>query len=169
MHLELLVGVTTRLIAGEREHPVRLAVFSFRTLETISPPWLQVTSHSLALAAFAISDGFPYGAMRCPLFLKVSPCNSLQATEDVNSWQLHLNTRVTRGDFRPYAEQPSMKTIKTYSTTVEADLARLALEAAGIPSTVVGISAGMEGGVAGVQLLVPDDRVEAALTVLKDA
>src|SRR6266403_1904136 len=68
-----------------------------------------------------------------------------------------------------YAEQPSMKTIKTYSTTVEADLARLALEAAGIPSTVVGISAGMEGGVAGVQLLVPDDRVEAALIVLKDA
>jgi len=27
----------------------------------------------------------------------------------------------------------------------------------------------MEGGVAGVQLLVPDDRVEAALTVLGDA
>ena len=62
-----------------------------------------------------------------------------------------------------------MKTIKTYSTTVEADLARLALEAAGIPSTVVGISAGMEGGAAGVQLLVPDDRAEAALTLLKDA
>ena len=69
----------------------------------------------------------------------------------------------------PYAEQPSMNPIKTYSTRVEADLARLALEAAGIPSTVVGISAGMEGGVAGVQLLVPDDRVEAALTLLKDA
>ena len=62
-----------------------------------------------------------------------------------------------------------MKAIKTYSTSVEADLARIALEAAGIPSTVVGISAGMEGGVAGVQLLVPDDRVEGALIVLKDA
>ncbi|TLZ06503.1 MAG: DUF2007 domain-containing protein [Gammaproteobacteria bacterium] len=62
-----------------------------------------------------------------------------------------------------------MKPIKTYSTTVEADLARIALAAAGIPSTVVGISAGMEGGVAGVQLLVPDDRVEGALIVLKDA
>ena len=62
-----------------------------------------------------------------------------------------------------------MKTIKTYSTSIEADLARLALEAAGIPSTVVGISADMEGGVAGVQLLVPDERVEAALIVLKDA
>jgi len=62
-----------------------------------------------------------------------------------------------------------MKPIKTYSTTVEADLARIALAATGIPSTVVGISAGMEGGVAGVQLLVPDDRVEGALIVLKDA
>jgi hypothetical protein len=37
-----------------------------------------------------------------------------------------------------------------------------------MPSIVVGKSAGMEGGVAGVQLLVPDDLVEAALTVLKD-
>jgi hypothetical protein len=32
----------------------------------------------------------------------------------------------------------------------------------------VGIGVGMEGGAAGVQLLVPDDRVEAALKVLKD-
>jgi hypothetical protein len=62
-----------------------------------------------------------------------------------------------------------MKTIKTYSTRVEADLARIALDAAAIPSAVVGIGVGMEGGVAGVQLLVPDDRVEAALTVLGDA
>ena len=62
-----------------------------------------------------------------------------------------------------------MKIIKSYATTVEADLARIALEAAGIPSTVVGISAGMEGGAAGVQLLVPDDRVEAALAVLGNA
>jgi Putative prokaryotic signal transducing protein len=61
-----------------------------------------------------------------------------------------------------------MKAIKSYPTTVEADLARIALDAAEIPSIVVGISAGMEGGVAGVQLLVPDDLVEAALTVLKD-
>jgi hypothetical protein len=61
-----------------------------------------------------------------------------------------------------------MKIIKSYPTTVEVDLARIALEAAGIPSTVVGISAGMEGGLAGVQLLVPDDRVEAAQSLLKD-
>jgi hypothetical protein len=66
----------------------------------------------------------------------------------------------------PNAQHLSMKTIKTYPTSVEADLARIALEAAGIPSVVVGISLGMEGGGAGVQLLVPDDRVEAALAVL---
>jgi hypothetical protein len=43
------------------------------------------------------------------------------------------------------------------------------LDAAGIPSVVVGVSFGMEGGEAGVQLLVPDDRLEAALTLLGDA
>jgi Putative prokaryotic signal transducing protein len=59
-----------------------------------------------------------------------------------------------------------MKTIKTYPTSIEADLARMSLEAAGIPSVVVGIGVGMEGGQAGVQLLVADDRVEAALTEL---
>jgi hypothetical protein len=62
-----------------------------------------------------------------------------------------------------------MKTIKTYPTTVEADLARIALEAADIPAVVVGIGVGMEGGSAGVRLLVPEDRVAAALQVLGDA
>lgn len=62
-----------------------------------------------------------------------------------------------------------MKTIKAYPTTVEADLARIALEAADIPAVVVGIGVGMEGGTAGVRLLVPEDRVEAALKVLGDA
>ena len=62
-----------------------------------------------------------------------------------------------------------MRTIKTYPTNVDADLARIALEAAGIPSVVVGISLGMEGGGAGVQLLVPEDRVEEALILLRDA
>jgi len=56
-----------------------------------------------------------------------------------------------------------------YPTKVEADLARIALEAAGMPAVVVGIGVGMEGGVEGVQLLVPDDRVEAALKLLGDA
>ena len=53
-----------------------------------------------------------------------------------------------------------MKTIKTYPTSVEAELARIALNAADIPAVVVGISVGMEGGGAGVQLLVPDDMLE---------
>jgi hypothetical protein len=62
-----------------------------------------------------------------------------------------------------------MKAIKTYPTRVEADLAKIALQSAGVPSVVVGIGLGMEGGAAGVQLLVPDDRVDAALKVLGDA
>jgi putative signal transducing protein len=62
-----------------------------------------------------------------------------------------------------------MKAIKTYPTTVEADLARIALDADDIPSVVVGTGVSMEGGLAGVQLLVPEDQVEAALKVLGDA
>jgi Putative prokaryotic signal transducing protein len=62
-----------------------------------------------------------------------------------------------------------MKIIKSYPSRVEADLARIALEAADVPSVVVGLGVGMEGGTAGVQLLVPDDQVEAALNVLGDA
>ena len=59
-----------------------------------------------------------------------------------------------------------MKIIRTYPTTIEADVARIALESAGIPSRVVGVAAGMEGGLDGVQLLVPDDQVKAALAAL---
>jgi hypothetical protein len=62
-----------------------------------------------------------------------------------------------------------MKTIKTYSTRVDADVARIALDAAGISSVVVGVGTGMEGGTGGVQLLVEEDRVEPALEVLRDA
>jgi hypothetical protein len=62
-----------------------------------------------------------------------------------------------------------MQAIKTYSTRVEADLARIALEGAGVRSVVVGVGAGMEGGIGGVQLLVDDDQVERALKVLGDA
>jgi hypothetical protein len=62
-----------------------------------------------------------------------------------------------------------MKTIKTYPTTVEADLARIALDAEDIPAVVIGTGVTMEGGMAGVQLLVPEDRVDAALKVLRDA
>jgi len=62
-----------------------------------------------------------------------------------------------------------MKTVKTYPTRIDAELARIALEAADVPSVVVGIGVGMEGGAEGVQLLVPDDHIEAALRVLRDA
>ena len=61
-----------------------------------------------------------------------------------------------------------MKTIKTYPSRVEADLARIALDAAGVPSVVVGVGVGMEGGMQGVQLLVPEDRVETALEILQE-
>jgi phage-related minor tail protein len=60
-----------------------------------------------------------------------------------------------------------MKAIKTYSVRVEADLAKIALDAAGVPSVVVGIGVAMEGGAAGVQLLVPDEYVDTALVVLE--
>jgi hypothetical protein len=60
-----------------------------------------------------------------------------------------------------------MKAIKTYPSRVEADLARIALDAGGVPSIVVGIGVGMEGGMAGVQLLVLEEHVEAALEILQ--
>jgi hypothetical protein len=60
-----------------------------------------------------------------------------------------------------------MQTVKTYSTRLDADLAKIALSAAGVPSVVVGIGADLEGGPAGVQLLVPDEYVEEALRVLE--
>jgi hypothetical protein len=60
-----------------------------------------------------------------------------------------------------------MKAIKTYAVRVDADLAKIALDAAGVPAVVVGIDTAMEGGPAGVQLLVPDEWVEAALMVLE--
>ena len=62
-----------------------------------------------------------------------------------------------------------MKTIETYSNRVEADVARITLDAAGIRSVVVGVGTGMEGGTGGVQLLVDDDRVEQALKLLRDS
>jgi Putative prokaryotic signal transducing protein len=61
-----------------------------------------------------------------------------------------------------------MKTVKTFSTELEANLAKIELEAAGVSSIVVGIGVAMEGGSAGVHVLVPDHFVEAALKVLDE-
>ena len=60
-----------------------------------------------------------------------------------------------------------MEAIRTYSTRLEADLARIALEGADIPATIFGVDVGF-AGIGGVQLLVPEDKVEAAEQVLKD-
>jgi hypothetical protein len=60
-----------------------------------------------------------------------------------------------------------MKTVKTYSTRVDAEVAKIALAAAGVPAFVVGIGTDLEGGTSGVQLLVAEDDVEAALRVLE--
>jgi Putative prokaryotic signal transducing protein len=61
-----------------------------------------------------------------------------------------------------------MKAVKTYSTRLDADVARLALNAAGVPSVVVGTGVDLEGGAGGVQLLVPAEFVDAARAVLED-
>ena len=63
--------------------------------------------------------------------------------------------------------QVIMKVVKSYSTSVDAEVAKIALDAAGVPSTVVGIEVAMEGGTAGVQVLVPDEWVDEALKVLE--
>lgn len=60
-----------------------------------------------------------------------------------------------------------MKAVKTYSTRLDADVARIALEAAGVPSVVVGTGVDFEGGAAGVQLLVPDELIDKALKALE--
>ena len=62
-----------------------------------------------------------------------------------------------------------MTPIKTYSTRLEADLARIRLTAAGIAATIVGVGLGMEGGADSVRLLVPDDKVDEALEALCDS
>lgn len=62
-----------------------------------------------------------------------------------------------------------MTPIKTYGTRLDADLARITLSAAGIPATIVGVGVGMEGGADSVRLLVPDEKVDEALEVLRDS
>lgn len=60
-----------------------------------------------------------------------------------------------------------MTPIMTYSTRVDADLDRIALEAEGISCVVVGVGTAWEGGIEGVKLLVPEDQVERAQAVLE--
>ena len=62
-----------------------------------------------------------------------------------------------------------MSTVKTYSTTLEAELASARLRAEGIAATIVGVGIAMEGGAEGVRLLVPDEVVENALEILRDS
>lgn len=62
-----------------------------------------------------------------------------------------------------------MRTIKTYPTRLEADLAKIALATFGIPAVVAGIGVSLEGGSAGMKLLVPDDCVDAAVAALEGA
>lgn len=61
-----------------------------------------------------------------------------------------------------------LQTIKTYSTRVDADLARMTLDAAGVPSQVIGVGTDFEGGAGGVRLVVADEHVEEARRVLED-
>lgn len=60
-----------------------------------------------------------------------------------------------------------MQTVKTYSTRVEAEVAKIALAGADVPAVVVGVGTDLEGGAAGVQLLVADENVAEALRVLQ--
>jgi hypothetical protein len=63
----------------------------------------------------------------------------------------------------------SVITIKTYPTRVEAELAKAALDAAEIPCFVAGVGVAMEGGIAAVQLQVPESEVQRALEILGES
>ena len=65
---------------------------------------------------------------------------------------------------RRRSETVAMKQIRTYPLESEAGLARIALAGVDIQAVVVGVGIGVKGGA----LLVPEDRVDAALKVLKD-
>jgi putative signal transducing protein len=59
-----------------------------------------------------------------------------------------------------------MTPIMTFNTRVEAELARIALNAEGISATVVGLDVAFEGGANGVRLLVADEQADAARKIL---
>jgi len=60
-----------------------------------------------------------------------------------------------------------MKVVRSFPSRLDADLAKIALDAAGVPSLVVGTGVEFEGGANGVQLLVPDEWVAAASAALE--
>ena len=60
-----------------------------------------------------------------------------------------------------------MRVVRSFSSRLDADLARISLDAAGVPSVVVGTGVEFEGGANGVQLLVPDEWVAAATIALE--
>ena len=60
-----------------------------------------------------------------------------------------------------------MKVVRSFPSKLDADLAKIALDAAGVPSLVVGTGVEFEGGANGVQLLVPDEWVAAATAALE--
>ncbi len=62
----------------------------------------------------------------------------------------------------------AMKPIRSYSTRVEADLDRIALEAEGIACVVVGVGTAWEGGIEGVRLLVRGDDEARATRILDE-
>jgi hypothetical protein len=59
-----------------------------------------------------------------------------------------------------------MTPIMTFNNRVEADIARIALQAEGIAATVVGLDVAFDGGAEGVRLLVADDQAGAARKIL---
>jgi putative signal transducing protein len=60
-------------------------------------------------------------------------------------------------------------TVKTFATRPEAEIAKIALDAAEVPSVIVGVDVGMEGGIAGIKLQVPEDFVASAREILEHA
>ena len=59
-----------------------------------------------------------------------------------------------------------MTPVRTFNTQVEAEVARIALNAEGIEATVVGLDVALEGGAGGVRLLVADEQAAAARKIL---
>jgi len=60
-----------------------------------------------------------------------------------------------------------MTTVGHYASRLDAEIAKLTLECEGISTQVVGIGVGMEGGMSGVQLMVPDAQADKARALIE--